>query len=206
MNPVSLDQLLAADPIASLQTAIVDTIKTLLTGVTIIKHPGKVDLSELIEKTVVPAPGISIGWSRARAAGLSDGSYGLAVDWVAYIVAEARVVGMKRVEKEEVGIAIGARLIVILNDREASFWGRASGLLPVSETPAPELKPIFTVKDKSQGTAYYTVTWTQIIPDVGRTYFPQHLGTVNAEEGVIGYENPEWLEAIGPFMAEVVDA
>jgi hypothetical protein len=195
MNPVSLDQLLAADPIASLQKVIVSTIKTQILGVTVINHPGKVDISELIEKTVVPAPGISIGWTRARAAGLSDGSYGLAVEWVAYIVAAARVVGLKRTEKEEVGIALGARLLAILND-----------LMPVSETPVPELKPIFTVKDAAQGTAYYTVTWTQVIPDVGQTYFPQVTGTVAEDAGTISYEDEAWAEAIAPFIAEIADA
>jgi hypothetical protein len=206
MNPVSLDQLLAADPIASLQKVIVSTIKTQILGVTVINHPGKVDISELIEKTVVPAPGISIGWTRARAAGLSDGSYGLAVEWVAYIVAAARVVGLKRTEKEEVGIALGARLLAILNDPVVSFWGRTSGLMPVSETPVPELKPIFTVKDAAQGTAYYTVTWTQVIPDVGQTYFPQVTGTVAEDAGTISYEDEAWAEAIAPFIAEIADA
>ncbi|GLR51271.1 hypothetical protein KYK30_20560 [Shinella yambaruensis] len=205
MIPVSLDQMLTVDPVAGLQAAIVTTVKTLLTGVTVAKHPGKVDLSELVAKTVVPAPGIGIGWSRIRTAGMADGSYGLAVEWVAYIVAEARVVGMKRVEKEVVGIAIGTRLLAILSDNEASFWGRAA-LMPVSETPAPELKPLFTVKDASQGTAYYTVTWTQVLPDVGHTYFPQHKGTVDAENGSINYDDPAWIDAITPFLAgEVVD-
>lgn len=205
MIPVSLDQMLVADPVASLQAAIVTTVKTLLTGVTVARHPGKVDLSELVAKTVVPAPGVGIGWSRIRTAGLVDGSYGLAVEWVAYIVAEARVVGLKRVEKEEVGIAIGARLLAILNDNDASFWGLTSGLMPVSETPAPEMKPLFTVRDAAQGTAYYTVTWTQVIPDCGRTYFPEHTGTIDGETGAIEYEDAEWIEAIRPFLAEVED-
>ncbi len=206
MIPVSLDQMLAADPVASLQAEIVSSVKTLLTGVTVARHPGKVDLSELVAKTVVTAPGVGIGWSRIRAADMIDGSFDLAVEWVAYIVADARVVGLKRVEKEEVGIAIGVRMLAILNDKEASFWGRTSGLMPVSQSPVPELKPLFTVRDAAQGTAYYTVTWTQVIPDAGLTYFPQHIGTIDGETGAIEYENAEWIEAMRPFLAEIDDA
>lgn len=205
MIPVSLDQMLIADPVAALQASIVDTIRTLVTGVTVIRHPGKVDLSELIGKTVVPAPGIGIGWSRVRSAGMLDGSFGLSVEWVAYIVAEARVVGLKRVEKEEVGIAIGTRLIAILNDDEAPFWGRTAGLLPVADTPPPEMKPLFTVREAAQGTVYYTVTWTQVIPDVGQSMFPQHVGTADADNSTVNYEDPAWIDAIKPFLTEVED-
>jgi hypothetical protein len=200
MNPISLDQLLAADPVASLQAAIVAAIKTLLTGVSVVKHPGKVDISELVAKTVVKAPGVGVGFSRIRPVRIADGSHGLAVEWVAYIVAEAKVIGVRRVEKEEVGIAIGARLLEILADNEASFWDR-TGVMPVSDTPMPEMKPLFTIKDAAQGTAYYTVSWAQVIADVGNTYFPQHAGTVDGETGTIQYNDPEWLEAVAPFIA-----
>lgn len=197
--PASLDQLLSIDRVAPMQAAIVSQLRTLLPGVTVTAHPGKVDLSELISRTVVQAPGIGIGWSRIRDVMLADGAFCLSVEWVAYIVAEARVVAQRRVEKEAVALAIGGRLLEILSDQVASLWNLTQ-VLPVADNPPAELKPLFTVKDASQGVAYYTVTWTQIVADLGRDIFPDHAGTVDVEAGLINYESAEALEAIAPWI------
>lgn len=196
----SLAQLLAGNPLAETQDAIVAMLRSRLTGVTIVKHPGKVDLSELVAKSVVAAPGIGLGWSQARHAGMADGSFCFAVNWTAYIVAEAMVNGNRRVEKEAVGMAIGAQLLKILGDDEASFWGR-TGILPVEDKPAPELKPFFTIRDAAQGAAYYVVTWSQIIADVGETTFPTAVGRVrSADEPVIDYDTEEDLQHVGHWI------
>ncbi len=200
INPVSLDQLLANDPIGDLQAAIVSTLHTLLPGVTIARHPGKVDISELIAKTVVPAPGIGIGWSRLRPEPMADGSYSVAVDWVAYIVAEAKVIDGRRREKEEVALAIGGQLVKILSDVLTSLWGR-TGILPITQDrSAPDMRPLFTIKDASQGTAYYTVAWTQCIADIGTPDFPAFVGHVDPDNLVIDYLNAAELAAIAPWI------
>ncbi len=197
--PVSLDQLLMVDRLAPVQTAIVATIRSALTGVEVKPHPGKVDVSELVARTVVKAPGIGVGWSRIRRAAMTDGSYSLTVEWTSYVVAEAHVVGMKRVEKEAVALAIGSRLLAILGDDVACFWG-LNGVYPPEETPAPELKPLFTVRDASQGISYYTVTWTQSVVDVGTQHFPAGLGEANPDDGTIDYLHAQELVEMMPWI------
>ena len=164
-----------------------------------IAHPGKVDLSELIARSVVTAPGIGIGWSRIRRAAILDGSFGAAVEWTAYIVAEAKIVAGKRVEKEVVGSAIGAQLLRILSDDLACFWG-LTGVLPPAPDAIPELKPFFTIKDTAQQTAYYVVTWTQTIADIGTTLFPTATGRTDPENAAINYSDPDAIDAIARFL------
>ncbi len=205
MSPESLASLLAQDRLGEMQFAIVATLDRLIEGVRVAAHPGKVDVSELIAKTIVPAPGIGIGWSRIRRAAISDGAYNLGVEWTAYIVAEAAAIGMRRVEKERIGLAIGSRILAILADNREPFWG-LRGVLPPEETPAPEFKPIFTVKDASQGVAYYAVTWTQTIADLGRGHFPAVDGKAYPDAGVIGYGSIEDLNSLLGFVpGEEVD-
>lgn len=203
--PATLQQIMAADPTANTHKAIVDTLKSLLKGVSIVSHPGKVDIAELVGKTVVQAPGVGIGWSRIRPAMLADGSYSTSVEWTAYIVVEAAMVGGKRVEKEHVGFAIGGQLLKILNDPIVATWGMV-GITPPETAPAPELKPLFTVRDQSQGTAYYTVSWTQQVVDIGAGVFPLPIGVVGAEDGSIQYAANADIRSMAPWLpAEVVD-
>lgn len=199
MNPASLAQLLEADPLADFQAAIVGGIKTLITGITVQAHPGKADIGELIAKTVVTAPGISIGWSRMRRVGYPEGGYTLNVEWIAYIVAEAKAVANKRVESSAVAFAIGSRLLEILDEEMTSLWGMR-GVLPPETTPAPELKPMFTVKDQAQGTIYYAVTWTQGVADLGRLRFPDNVGEADPDNGTINYESEADIDAIKQWL------
>ncbi|MCO5059638.1 MAG: hypothetical protein M9905_17510 [Rhizobiaceae bacterium] len=199
MEPKTLARLLACDPLAPVQSAIVTTLTTLLPGVRVVAHPGRVDLSELLAKSVATAPGIGVGWSRVRRAMHMDGSFGALVEWVAYVVAEARVVDGRRVEKEAVGLAIGGQVLRALADDTVCFWGRA-GILPPEMQPQAELKPLFTVRDMAEGTAYYTVTWTQLVADIGETLFPTATGTANPEAGTIDYADPDHIAAIAKFL------
>ena len=81
--PKPLDQLLATDALGPLQAAIVSTLRTLNPGVTVEAHPGKVDISELVNKTVVKAPGIGIGFSKFKTGQQAEGHFWLAIEWVA---------------------------------------------------------------------------------------------------------------------------
>lgn len=200
IEPKPLEALLAADPLLPMQAAIVERLKTLLPGVSIARHPGKVDVSELIAKSVVNAPGVGVGWSRIRTVALSDGSVSLAAEWVAYIVAEARPVAERRVEKEAIALAIGGRILHILADAETALWGLTGILLPET-TPAPELKPLFTVRDASQGVAYYTVTWTQVIADTGWTAFPTAPGHYEEAGNLIRFSDDAALASVQRYLA-----
>lgn len=168
--PATLAELLTADPLAPIKAAIRDRLAALLPGVAVVSHPGKIDISEVVGKSVVAAPGIAIGWSRIRAARIIDGGHQLVVEWTAYIVVEDRAIGGKSVSREALGLAIGGRIVAMLEDADEQTWG-CGRLLPPEAEPRPELKPMFTVRDLAAGAAYYAVTWTQTIVDRGASLF-----------------------------------
>lgn len=206
IEPRTLSQLLTDDSLEPVQRAIVQTLSALLPDVRVVAHPGRVDLSELLAKSVATAPGIGIGWSRVRRAMHVDGSFGALVEWVAYIVTEAKLVSGKRVEKEAIGLAIGGQVLRVLADGEKCFWGR-SGILPPERQPEPDLKPLFTVRDAANATAYYTVTWTQIVADIGTSLFAeQALGRFDPGTIAVSYpDDPHVARAIAA-LADQDDA
>lgn len=168
--PLTLTELLAADPLGAVKAAMRARLAALLPGISVVSHPGKIDIADVVAKAVVAAPGLALGWSRVRAARLVDGAYQTAVEWTAYIVVEDMALAARRVDRETLGLAIGARLIRILGDGETATWGMGN-LLPPEPVPQPELRPIFTVRDATQGAAYYAVTWTQVLVDQGESLF-----------------------------------
>jgi hypothetical protein len=87
-----------------------------------------------------------------------------------------------------------------------SSWGR-TGLAPVeTSAPAPEFKPLFTVRDQSEGTVYYTVSWTQRVVDIGTGIFPATIGTANVEAGAIEYAENASIAKMAPWLpAEVTN-
>ena len=191
IQPASLSALIEGDPLKAWQTAIISKISDLLTGVTIKAHPGKVDISQMMARTIVPAPGIAIGWSRVRTARYINGAVDLTVDWSAYIVVEDAVLGSKRVDRDRVGFAIGNRLLQILGDPDASLWDMTSISLPVDQPP-PQLSPLFTVPDEGKGTGYLAVTWTQSLVAQGAGLF---AGPAPAFTGVVDDEGRAAIDA-----------
>lgn len=199
IQPKTLAQILDNDAVAPVHAAIVSSLQTLNPGLKIIRHPGKVDISELVSRTVVKAPGVGIGFSKMREGRRAEGVFFVSVDWIAYIVVQSAAIAGKRREKEDLGLAIGARLLTILADETASLWG-LQGILPVEEAPAPELKPLFTVVEQAEGMAYYTVTWTQVIADLGTSVFPAVAGHYNETTGAIDFGSEEALDSIAPWI------
>ena len=187
IEPKTLADLLAADPLAAVQSAIVARLKLLLPGVSIVSHPGKIDISEVVAKSVVAAPGIAIGWSRIRAPRVIDGSTSVTVEWSAYVVVEDMAIAGKRKSREEVGLAIGRRLVEIVEDADEQTWGLGN-LLPPAADPPPELKPLFTVRDMTAGAAYYAVTWVQTMVDQGRSLFAGEMPEVAVTDDGTGID------------------
>lgn len=179
--PATLTELVAADPLAPIKTAIRDRLATAMPGVAVVSHPGKIDISEVMAKAVVAAPGIAVGWSRIRAVRIVDGGYRLVVEWTAYIVVEDAAIDGRRVEREALGLAIGSRLVTILEDPDEQTWG-CGNLMPPEADPRPELRPMFTVRDLAAGAAYYAVTWTQTLVDQGASLFTPETPTIALAE------------------------
>jgi hypothetical protein len=168
---LSVEQLIAADRMIPLRDAIVAGLASQFEGIRVIAHPGKIDIYDVVKRAVVAAPGVALGWSRVQAPREVDGSYVTPIDWAAYIVAEdyADLTGRRRVARDVVAHAIGSHLLRVLHDPDLSSWGLAR-VTPPAGNPGPQLKPMFTATAYEKGTAYYAVTWTQGLIDLGADF------------------------------------
>jgi len=173
IEPADLATLLDAEPITTLSLAARSVFDTQIGGVSVVSHPGKLDIYDVMTRDLVRAPGIALGWTQIKATRETAGHYCLPVEFAAYIVVEdyADRTRGRRIPREQVALAIGTRLLAILNDPDLADWGLADVNLPLAD-PAPEFRPMFTATAYQKGTAYYAVTWTQEIVDLG----PDFLG------------------------------
>lgn len=162
--PATLTQIIASTRFEELRKAVVARLGALMTGVNVVEHPGKLDINDVVAKAIVPAPGVAVGWNRMRAPRDLGGTFSLPVDFVAFIVAEdyadTAANPPRRVQRDVVANAIGARLLLILSDPDTGSWG-LTGITPPATEPEPDLKPVFTMKTAEQATALFAVTWTQ---------------------------------------------
>lgn len=163
--------LIAEDRFGVARDAIVAGLAAEFTDVKIRSHPGKLDIYDVVKMAALPSPCVLVGWTRMRSSRVTDGSYTLPVDWAAYIVAEdyADTATRTRIDRDVVANAIGSRILAILNDPDLSGWGLQNISLP-DPHPGPELRPMFTAKESEKGTAYYAVTWSQSLADLGPNF------------------------------------
>lgn len=192
LAPVTLSEMIASTRLQELREAVVARLKTLLKGVAVVEHPGKLDINDVLAKAIVPAPGVAVGWTRVREARDLDQGYGLGIDFVAYIVAEdfADQATKRRIDRATVALAIGAQMLLILSDEDTATWG-LGGVEPPAAEPGPELRPVFTMKSAEQGTSLHVVTWTQWLLRQG---LPKFGGATPKVEGLpdgMVFEMPE---------------
>jgi len=200
MTPTSLADLIAADRVGALKAAVVARFAALLPGVRVVDHPGKVDIADIVAKTVVSAPGVAIGWSRIRPLCRADGGADLEVSLVAYVVAEDKVIAERRVERERLALGIGTQLLRVIGAPDERRWG-LSGL---ADPEGADLKPLFTARDAGQGVAYYAVTWTQQLLDVVEGPFEGlPVGVGDPDAATIRFETVEDMErAAAAWLSE----
>lgn len=181
--PQSLAQLVAASRLEAAKAAIVAGLDALMPDVKVVGHPGKLDVNDVVAKAVVAAPGVAVGWTRIRAPRDVAGTYSQAVEWAAYVVTEdhADQATKRRIPRETVAHAIGDFLLRILSDPDASSWGLAR-VTPALADPAPELKPVVTMKAHEGGVTIYAVTWTQVLVDLGEPIFAGDTPTLSAAD------------------------
>lgn len=202
--PATLSEMIASTRFEEVRKAVVTEMARLLKGVTVVGHPGKLDMNDVLAKSVVAAPGVAIGWGRLRSVRDLGGTYGLPVDLVAYIVTEDRAVGAgaaaRRVERDLVAIAIGTRILRILADPDTASWG-LTGLTAPLPDPEPEMRPVFTMKTAEAGTALFVVTWTQVLLDQGRSLFGGPTPPVAGLPDGMEFEWPEGEELPTELLA-----
>ena len=172
--PQTLEQMIAATQLDTTKAAIVTSLGALLTGVTVVGHPGKLDVNDVVAKAIVAAPGVAIGYQRVRELGDVGGTFSAAVDWTAYLIVEDWVdrsgAVPRTTPREVVGLAIGLQILRILRDPTTASWNLLGIDVPAMD-PAPELKPVFTMKTDQNMTAIYAVTWTQALVQQGQPFF-----------------------------------
>lgn len=184
IQTLTLPEMISASRIDTCQDAIVSTLDALMIGVTVKPHPGKLDFQDVVAKSVVRAPGVGVGWSRIRGARDPEGTFETVIDWTAYIVAEdkADIPAKTRMSREAIAFAVGTHILKALHDDDVCHWGLTKVTRP-AETPAPEIKPLFTAAAYGQGTVYYAVTWRQALIDEGAPFFGTE--TVTVTEGAM---------------------
>lgn len=206
IEPASLAELMTADPVTPLRDAIAEKLAELFPGVTVKSHIGKLDIYDVVKRDLVRAPGIAVGWTAIKSPREVSGAYCMPVNLAAYIVTEDKSINNRRVDRAEIAHAIGTRLLDILHDPDIAGWGVDNTGLPEGN-PSPELKPIFTATSYEKGTAYYAVTWTQMIADRGPNFLGGPTPTIIPpdEDGGPGLKFPE-EEDIPPELVAMIEA
>lgn len=161
--PLTIAQRLAASRLVGFLPAIEGTLKPLFPGVTVRSHPGRLDVSDLIEKDIFLPPMIALALTRWRGPVAVDSSWRIAVECAAYVVTEDMAVGGRMVPRQEVAHALSHGLLDILADLDVPRWG-----LPAITSPErAEARPLFTSETFAAGAAYYVVTWEQSLIGLG---------------------------------------
>lgn len=164
ITPATIAQRLAASRLVGLMPAIEDTLKPLFPGVTVRSHPGRIDVSDVIEQSIFQPPMIALALTRWRGPVAVDGSWRIEVECAAYVVTEDMALGPRRVPRQEVAHALSHGLLDILADLDAPRWG-----LPAITSPErAEARPLFTALTYAKGAAYYAVSWQQSLIGEGQ--------------------------------------
>lgn len=171
VQPLTLSEILAASRTTALRNGIVATLKARLPFVEVQPHPGKLDVADVVERRHVRAPGLMVGVVRQAPRSPDLGGHDCATREVAvYVVAEDHVTAApaRRIDRDELGHALADAVIGIATDDDLARWG----LSDIGHPREVEAKPLFTAMSHDKGTAFYVVTWSQDLPDLGRAPLP----------------------------------
>ncbi len=110
-----------------------------------VRHPGRLDVADVLKGDVVAAPGVMVGWTSQSVQEL-DGTFHVTVDWSAYVVAENYVdlVAKRRVAREAVAQAIGLHLLTILQDATRTCVWALRHVSPAPFSTAFSVQAIFS--------------------------------------------------------------
>jgi hypothetical protein len=159
--------LLANARVKALRDAIVTRLKTRFVDLEVKAHLGKLDISDVLEKSSFNPPSIAVAATRTRPGVRLSGADDFVVDFTAYVVTDDLLVGGRRVERDEMALAICEALLIALSDDDFTRWGVEN----VSPPDDAEAKPLFTIKSMTQGVVYYAVTWKQTLYAVAPANF-----------------------------------
>ncbi|MDC7787361.1 hypothetical protein PQJ75_13560 [Rhodoplanes sp. TEM] len=162
--PATIAERLAASRLVGFLPAVEAGLKPLFPGVTVRSHPGRIDVSDLIEKEVFLPPMIAVALTRWRGPIVVDGSWRLTVECAAYVVTEDMAVALagpngpaRATPRQEVAFALSHGVLDVLADWETARWGLQS----ITSPDKAEARPLFTSETFGKGAAFYAVTWEQ---------------------------------------------
>ncbi len=168
MSPLALVDILAASRLFALRGAIVAAFKALLPEIEIKGHPGKIDLSDVIEQDVFVTPSIVVALTRMKPDPRMSDAPDIVAQMTAYVVVEPMLIDGKRVEPDEIGPALCDALAVFLaRGTPDTQWGLPEIGLPEDV----EAQPVFTAKSFAKGVCFYAVTWKQTLYAFGDPLF-----------------------------------
>lgn len=144
--------------------AVEATLKPLFPGVTVRQHPGKIDVSDILEKDVFVPPMLAIAATRWKLDGNLDGSFDIEIEAAVYVVTEDTAIAGKAVPRQEIAHALSQGVLEVLGDFDAQRWGLARG---IGSPQKVEARPLFTSEVFAKGAAYYVVSWSQTLCGFG---------------------------------------
>lgn len=167
MTVLTRADLVANARVKSARDAVVTRLKTRFVDLETRAHLGKLDISDVLEKSVFNPPTIAVAATRMRPDGRLSGADDFVVDFTAYVVAEDLMVEGRRVERDEMAIGICEALLLSLSDEDFARWA----LEDIGPPEDAEAKPLFTIKSMTQGVVYYAATWKQTLYAVAPANF-----------------------------------
>lgn len=167
MTTLTRADLLSNARVKALRDAIVTRLKTRFVDLEVKAHLGKLDISDVLEKSSFNPPSIAVSATCAKPDGRLSGADDFCVDFAAYVVTEDLLVSGRRVERDEMALAICEALLIALSDDDFTRWGVEN----VSPPDDVEAKPLFTIKSMTQGVVYYAATWKQTLYAVAPANF-----------------------------------
>ncbi|MGX7745892.1 hypothetical protein [Rhodopseudomonas parapalustris] len=161
--PATIAQRLQDSPLTRYLGAVEASLKSQFPGVTVRQHPGRIDLSDAIEKDIFTPPMMAVAAVRWKFDGDLDGSWDLEVEPAVFIVTEDMAVDGKSVPRQDIAHALSLGVLEILGDLDAQRWGLTS----ISSPNKIEARPLFTSQTYTKGSAYYAVSWSQTMCGFG---------------------------------------
>ncbi|GJD93359.1 hypothetical protein [Methylobacterium iners] len=188
----TLADLLTTSRAFEYRTAVVDALKAAFSEIEVKALPARLDIADLDRKDMFSPPSFGVAIARIRPAedrmsGLRD----VPVEIVVYVVVEDRLVGdpPRLAYRDELGLAL-CDAVLALVETPAARWG-----LPEIGMPEDaEARPILNVMTEDRGTAYFAVTWWQILYAQGQPFMDMESPVpLDAMGRAILPGDPDWV-------------
>lgn len=183
IEPATIAQRLERAALVIFLDAVEARLKVLFPDVTVRQHPGRIDVSDIIEKDIFNPPMLAVAAVRWKFDGDLDGSWSLYVEAAVYVVTAETVVGTKSIRRQEVAHALSQGVLEILGDIDAHRWELKCG---ISSPEKIEARPLFTSKTFGNGAAFYVVSWSQTLSGFGSSPLDRPVMSAPVFEGYDG--------------------